>query len=119
MEADKALGPDGFTTHFYKACWPIIKEDLLRMVRKSQNCFKIRGSTNSTFLALIPKEKGLSNFSRFHPISFCNMSYKLVTKIIMNRLKEILPGIIPKTKATSSKGTKFGQLSAGPRSNSL
>jgi hypothetical protein len=107
MEADKAPGPDGFTTRFYKACWPIIKEDLLRMVRKSQNCLKIGGSTNSTFLALIPKEKGASNFSRFRPISLCNTSYKLVTKIIANRLKEILPGIIPENQGGFIKGRQI------------
>jgi len=58
MESNKAPRPNGFTACFFKACWSIIKEDLLRMVQKSQNCFKIRGSTNSAFLALISKEKG-------------------------------------------------------------
>jgi hypothetical protein len=33
MESDKAPGPDGFSIHFYKACWIIIKTDLLRMVK--------------------------------------------------------------------------------------
>jgi hypothetical protein len=32
MEADKAPGPDGFTIHFYKSCWHIIKDDLHRMI---------------------------------------------------------------------------------------
>ena len=35
MDADKALGPDGFTARFFSTCWSIIKVDLLRMVRKS------------------------------------------------------------------------------------
>jgi hypothetical protein len=107
MEADKAPGPDGFTPRFYKACWPIIKKDLLRMVRKSQNCLKLGGSTNSTFLALIPKEKGASNFSRFRPISLCNTSYKLVTKIIATRLKVILPSIIPENQGGFIKGRQI------------
>jgi hypothetical protein len=33
MEPDKAPGPDGFTIHFYRACWDIIKTDLLRMIK--------------------------------------------------------------------------------------
>jgi hypothetical protein len=88
MNPDKALGPDGFTTRFYQNCWEIIKSDLLKMVMKSQRCSKIGGGTNSSFLALIPKEKGAVSFGRFRPISLCNMRYKLITKIIANRLKK-------------------------------
>jgi hypothetical protein len=67
MDPNKALGPDGFTTRFYLTCWPTIKKYLLRMIHKSQTCTKIGGSTNSAFLALIPKDKGATNFSRFRP----------------------------------------------------
>lgn len=58
MEPHKASGLDGFTARFYLTCWPTIKKYLLRMVRKSQTCTKIGGSTNLAFLALIPKYKG-------------------------------------------------------------
>ena len=74
------------------------------MVKKSQSCAKIGGSINSAFLALIPKEKGASDFSRFRPISLCNTSYKLVTKIIAIRLKKILPVIIPENQGGFIKG---------------
>eukprot|EP00253_Pinus_taeda_P015611 PITA_15611 len=94
MESDKAPGPDGFTARFLQHCWQIIEKDLCRMVRKSQNCQKIGGSTNSAFLALIPKERGANSFSRFRPISLCNIGYKLITKVIANRLKTIPPDII-------------------------
>ena len=69
MDPDKAPGPDGFTARFYTSCWVIIKKDLYRMVKKAQNCNKLGGSTNSSFLALVPKEKGTKNFNRFRPIS--------------------------------------------------
>lgn len=94
MDPDKAPGPDGFSARFVQTCWPIIEKYLLKMVQKSQNIQKIGGSTNSVFLALIPKEKGANNFNRFQTISLCNRGYKLITKIIANRLKFILPKII-------------------------
>ena len=72
MDPDEAPGPDGCTAWFYIACWDIIKNDLYRMVKKAQNCTKLGGNTNSSFLALIPKEKGAKNFNRFRPISLCN-----------------------------------------------
>jgi len=98
MDPDKAPGPDGFSARFLQACWPIVEKDLLKMVQKSQNTQKIGGSTNSAFLALIPKEKGANNFSRFWPISLCNTGYKLITKVIANTLKFILPKIIPENR---------------------
>eukprot|EP00253_Pinus_taeda_P008795 PITA_08795 len=107
MEPDKAPGPDGFTARFLQSCWSTINKDLLRMVRKSQSCSKIGGSTNSAFLALLPKEKGASDFSRFRPISLCNTSYKLITKIISTRLKNILSDIIPENQGGFIKGRKI------------
>jgi hypothetical protein len=104
LALDKASGPDGFTTWFLQVCWPIIKQDLHKMVLKSQKCHKIGGSTNSTFLALIPKEKGASSFDRFHLISLCNTGYKIITKVIANRLKGMLPTIIPKNQGGFIKG---------------
>ena len=72
MKPDSAASPDGFTARFYSNCWDIIKYDLLQMVRNSQIHHKLGGSTNSSFLAMIPKEIGATNFSSFRPISLCN-----------------------------------------------
>ena len=52
MELDKAPGPDGFSIHFYRICWELIKPDLLRMIRGFMRKAKIGGEINSTFLAL-------------------------------------------------------------------
>ena len=95
MKPDSAPGPDCFTTRFFTSCWSIIKYDLLKMVRNSQLVNRLGGSTNSSFLALIPKEKGANTFNCFRPISLCNTGYKIITKIIASRLKRILPKIIP------------------------
>lgn len=107
MEPDKAPRPDGFTASFLQFCWSIVEKDLYRMIRKSQGCQKIGGSTNSAFLALIPKEKGANSFSRFRPISLCNIGYKLITKFIANRLKTILPGIIPENQGGFIQGRQL------------
>eukprot|EP00253_Pinus_taeda_P021309 PITA_21309 len=94
MNLDKSPGPDGFTASLLQNCWDIVGKDLYKMVHKSQACKKLGGSTNSSFLALIPKEKGANNFNRFRPISLCNIGYKLITKVIANRLRHILPKVI-------------------------
>ena len=98
MDPDKASGPDGFPAIFLQTCWHIVEKDLYKMVQKSQAYQKIGGSTNSSFLALVPKEKGTNSFNRFRPISLCNIGYKLITKFIANKLKYILPKIIPENQ---------------------
>jgi hypothetical protein len=104
MNLDKASRPDDFTARFYQSFWDIIKIDLFKLVQKSQKCSKIGGRTNLSFLALILKEKGAISFGRFRPISLCNTSYKLITKIIANRIKKNLPAIIPKNQGGFIKG---------------
>jgi hypothetical protein len=56
------------------------------------------GATNSSFLAMIPKEKNATSFDRFHPISLCNVSYKILAKVIANRLKSMLPPYSSKSR---------------------
>ena len=63
MEPDNALGSDEFSFHFYRVCWTVIRKDLLMMIKAFQLKAKIGGCTNSTFLALIPKEVNPTTFN--------------------------------------------------------
>ena len=67
MELDKTPGPNGFSIHFYRLCWNVIKFDLLQMISYFLRKSKVGGNTNSTFLALIPKEANPIAFDRFQP----------------------------------------------------
>jgi len=60
------------------------------MVEESRRLGSIVGSLNSTFLTLIPKANKPSTFDDFCLISLCNLCYKLISKIISNRIKPIL-----------------------------
>ena len=84
MELDKAPRPDGFSFHFYRALWNIIKPDLICMVTTFQKKAKVGGCTNSTFFALIPKEVNPATFDRFRPILLCNSSYKILANLLVN-----------------------------------
>ena len=104
MELDKAPGPDGFSIHFYKVCWAIIKTDLVQMVTAFRRKEKVGGCTNSTFLALIPKEANPSSFDRFCPISLCNVSYKILAKLLSNRFNLLLSKLISPLQGGFVKG---------------
>ena len=62
------------------------------------------GSTNSTFLAVIPKEVNPNTFERFRPISLCNSSYKILAKLLENRIKPLLGKLISPSQGGFIKG---------------
>eukprot|EP00253_Pinus_taeda_P016587 PITA_16587 len=107
MPNDKALGPDGFTINFYKACWEIVKLEVWEVVEDSQRSASILKSLNSTFLALIPKEEEATTPAKFRPIALCNVLYKIISKVIANILKPILPGLISEEQSSYVEGRQI------------
>jgi hypothetical protein len=91
LTSNKSPSLNNFSIHFYIAYWSLIKTDLKRMLQYVQKSCKLGGNTNSSFIVLIPKEANPSAFSRFQPVSLCNSSYKITTKIVSNRLKIFFP----------------------------
>lgn len=49
---------------------------------------------NLTNAILIPKIPHPSNLSNFHPVSLCNVLYKIVARMIVNRFKSVLDNCI-------------------------
>jgi hypothetical protein len=86
----KVPGPDGWTVEFFTYFFDLVGEDLLEMVEESRRLGKINGGLNSTFLTLIPKANKPVTYEDFRPISLCNLCYKVISKIIANRIKPFL-----------------------------
>jgi hypothetical protein len=90
----KALGPDGFTALFYVKYWNHIKGTVLNVVGDFFMHIILLHEQNHTFIALIPKKLGASSVHQFRPISFCNIIYKIISKLLANKLKPLLDKVI-------------------------
>lgn len=54
---------------------------------------------NDTYICLIPKVSCPQKITEFCPISLCNVVYKIVSKVLANRLKKILPEVINESQS--------------------
>ena len=98
MEGDKAPGPDGFTMAFYHHCWGAVERDVLAVFEEFYQHSKFEKSLNVTFIALILKKNGASNIRDFRPISLVGSVYKILAKVLTNRLKEVLDRLISESQ---------------------
>lgn len=65
---DKIIGLYGFNLFFYKACWDIVKVDLLRVVEEFYCVSCMPKAITSSFLASIPKVDNPLDLDDFRPI---------------------------------------------------
>lgn len=94
MQPDKAPGPDGMTVFFFRHFWDIVGLDVVAMVQEFFLSGNMLLEINSTNLVLILKIDNPSMVGQFRPISLCNVVYKLISKILTDRLKLVLPKLI-------------------------
>eukprot|EP00253_Pinus_taeda_P022963 PITA_22963 len=87
MQNGKAAGPDGFNVDFFKSCWHIFKEDILNMIEDSKSSKTILKALNTSFISLIPKQDSAQTADKYRPITLCNVVYKIISKVVVDRLK--------------------------------
>lgn len=111
MAPDKALGPDGFNVAFYKEHWDIVGDEISGTVIDVFNDGIASDSINVTNIVLIPKKSNPSLRSEFRLISLCNVLYKLISKVIANRMKPFLDHIIDPSQSAFIAGSSiFGKI---------
>nr|GEW24107.1 RNA-directed DNA polymerase, eukaryota, reverse transcriptase zinc-binding domain protein [Tanacetum cinerariifolium] len=90
----KAPGPNGFTFGFFRRFWDLIKCDVFDAVRYFfMHCDILKGY-NPSFIALIPKNHNANLVRDFRPISLIGSLYKIIAKMLANRLVGVLNGIV-------------------------
>ncbi|GJR13403.1 putative RNA-directed DNA polymerase [Tanacetum coccineum] len=94
IEDDKAPGPDGFSSKFFKASWSVVGPEVTMAIQDFFSNGKILKEINATIIALVPKTKTPKKVFDFRPISCCNVLYKCISKVIANRIKRVLNSIV-------------------------
>jgi hypothetical protein len=107
MDGDKAPGPDGFSLAFFQACWEVLKKDIMAISSDFHARGKFEKSLNSTFISLIPKVSGATKLKDFRPISLVSGIYKIIFKVLANRLRLVLSRIISTPQNAFVKGRQI------------
>ncbi|XP_028051902.1 uncharacterized protein LOC114256459 [Camellia sinensis] len=94
LGALKSPGPDGFPGFFYQTYWDTMGDQVCKAVKSFFLGGHLLKELNQANLVLLPKVANPVKLSHFRPISLCNFSMKIITKILANRLKKILKGLI-------------------------
>ena len=93
LGGDRAPGPDGFPIIYFQHFWDMLEDDLFVFNEFCENGVLVR-ELGASFLALIPKKHGALSVKDFRPISIIGSIYKILAKVLANRLRKVLLDII-------------------------
>ena len=104
LSRDSSPGPDGFGAYFYQIYWDIIKKDMIQAVQEFFLTGKLLNNYNSNSIVLIPKTSNADTIGDFRPIALANFKFKVISKILADRLAVLMPHIISKEQRGFIKG---------------
>lgn len=90
----KAPEPDGLHAVFFQRYWNDVGGDLVNFIQRFFRDGTFPEEINKFLICLIPKFDNPQTIKQFRPIGLCNSAYKLVTKILVNRLRPHLQELI-------------------------
>lgn len=103
-DGNKALGPDGFNLMCFQKCWKVFKADVLQFFNDFYENGKLVRGVNSSFITLIPKIDGPATILDYRPISLIGSLYKILAKVLTNRLRKVMPRVIGEAQSAFLEG---------------
>ncbi|KAL5565874.1 hypothetical protein UlMin_029038 [Ulmus minor] len=89
---------------FYQKFWPIVGEEITAACLGFVNGGLPLGSINETIITLLPKIKNPTRITEFRPISLCNVLYKIISKMLANRMREVMNSVISQEQSAFIPG---------------
>ncbi|GKV45171.1 hypothetical protein SLEP1_g52281 [Rubroshorea leprosula] len=93
-DSSKSPGPDGFNFRFIKVMWEDIKHDIISFAQEFHESGKLVRGSNASFIVLIPKVENPQRIEEYRPISLIGVMYKIIAKLLANRLRKVLDKVI-------------------------
>ncbi|VFQ74617.1 unnamed protein product [Cuscuta campestris] len=109
LNANSAAGADGFNGFFFRQVWDIIKVDVSKVVQEFFLGIPLPRVFGSTLITLIPKIEGAITLDHFRPISLSTFFSKILSRILSDRLKRVLPTLISTEQAAFQQGKSINE----------
>lgn len=94
ISADSTHGPDGFSSIFFQHCWEIVGPDVISAAQDFFAGSHMSRSFTATSIVLLPKIPNPESWDHFRPISLCNVTNKIISKILTSRLAPLIPVVV-------------------------
>lgn len=94
LPSNKAPGPDGLTAEVFRSCWDFIKEDFMELICEFWLSGVLPEMIKEGLIRLIPKKADKKLLKNWRPLTMLNTTYKILAKLLANRLKKVLPTLI-------------------------
>lgn len=100
MKPYKAPGPDGYQPISYQSQWKVVGQSFCRYIREVFTGNMEMSQINHSYLVLILKTQMPEYLHQFRPIGLCNVIFKVVTQVIVGRLKNLMPKLISEVQSS-------------------
>jgi len=88
MEDQKSPGPYGFPAIFYEEYWPTVGETMIKAATS------LPEEISSSLKVLISKTQSFSTINNFRLISLCSIVYKIISKLLVSKIRLLLQKLI-------------------------
>jgi hypothetical protein len=96
LNKEGAPGPDGFGAFFFQTYWDIINHDVVNVVTEFFTTGFLLPNFNANTMILIPKTSNADAIEHYRPIALANFKFKIISKVLADRLSQIMPNLISK-----------------------
>lgn len=103
---DKAPGVDGYNAKIFKKAWQVIQSDVNKAVKDFFSTGTLYKPVNCTTVTLLPKVPNPTSVKQYRPIACCSAVYKLIAKVLANRIHLVVASVVSETQAGFIPGRK-------------
>ncbi|KAM2779656.1 hypothetical protein COP1_014906 [Malus domestica] len=104
MQPAKAPGPYGMNPFFYQWYWHIMGMDVTKAIMNFFASGRLLKQVNFTHVKLIPKSKCPKAMNQIRLISLCNIFFRIISKVMANQLKLLLPAVVSQNQSALVPG---------------